>query len=1108
VAFSKPKAHERAERYAAKGQHDKAAREYQSIVEHDPKDVRAWLMLADCLVRTGDKAGAVDRYIRVAEYYVEAKEHNKALAVYGQVLNLDRQRLDIQTKVAALNVQLGRVPDGVAVYERVAQAHMQAGRVAEAINVYRIVADADPSAVARRLRLAELYSREKRKDEAVEAFREAARQLRESGRPADYVRVAERLLYHDDTDLVTIRELARAYLELGDPRRALMKLNGLLRANNKDEEGIELLAETFMALGKPEKALSALEELARGLKARGPAAKADSIRILRRGLEWRPAHAEFREALAELEGRRSSAQPIEPPPADDDVEELETLDEDDLVELDEDDLVMEEPDEPGAVDDILFPEAPPAAVELPEAGSTAPGTRRTTEIEAIPSMEPSLTQSVLSEVETAGADIESLTDFDKILFEARVYIKYRLFDHALDHVQAALNQQPEHLGALSLQARVLTELGRTAQAADVHIRVAQMVMARDPKLAREHVGAARQLVPDHPLLAQLGEALAEAAAPARPVPGAGDDGDSGAVDLVSVAPPDESEPPANLVSAHDMPAIDEGPSTQPFTPIDIDIVDDDEDDEPQTLRPASRRPIIVDEDELEPAQTGRTLLPYAATGPGADGAPSQPPARTGRTQTQMPAMGDQPSARLGDLDLGAGEPESVTPEVSDPLEIDLDDAIDLGPDSSVPDLGAAFDGLGAPEPELEPDPSLELDIEPDPTLPPEPARSRPISRPPSSEPVGSQPITKLAASRPTGSLPAVGAVAGSRPARKKGLDSKALGSKLAGMRRPSKPRPVSTIPVPAEAVPPEPASAEAASPEPSAAESAASAAASAAAESAAESAASAAASAAAESAAASQPGAAAPSGRWPDLSDDLAEIRFYVDQGLDDDAEAALDDLESRYPGHPAIARFRGKEVQEEPAAAAVLVEAEAAEPLVDLDIGGEDDDADVAAEPLVSFEDEDDDDEDAYLSAIFAAPTERAKPKSGGVSSAGANLAEGQAVDAATAFDLGVAYREMGLVDAAITQFETAAADPQWRARALIMQGTLRVHQGDTNQAIANLNEAATLANTHAETSEAAYELGVLYEMLGDVGSAIAQFLQVDPGFRDRDERLAQLEG
>ncbi|MCA9712874.1 MAG: hypothetical protein KDK70_44025, partial [Myxococcales bacterium] len=190
------------------------------------------------------------------------------------------------------------------------------------------------------------------------------------------------------------------------------------------------------------------------------------------------------------------------------------------------------------------------------------------EIEAIPSVEPSLTQSVLSEVDATDdvpADIENLTDFDKILFEARVYIKYRLFEHALDHVQMALSQQPRHVGARSLQARALTELGRTPEAADVHLQVAELVMGSDPKLAREHVGAARSLVPDHPRVEALADALSRAMGgagpqPAAPVEAVGDDGDSGAFDLVtddlvsdaiSTVGPDDHEPPANLVAAHE-----------------------------------------------------------------------------------------------------------------------------------------------------------------------------------------------------------------------------------------------------------------------------------------------------------------------------------------------------------------------------------------------------------------------------------------------------------------------------------------------------------------------------------------------------------------------------
>ena len=83
-------------------------------------------------------------------------------------------------------------------YERVAGLQLQAGKTVDALNTYKVVADADPAAVSRRLRLAELYSRERRVPggrRCVSARRRSAASRR--GVKSDYVRVAERLLYHD-----------------------------------------------------------------------------------------------------------------------------------------------------------------------------------------------------------------------------------------------------------------------------------------------------------------------------------------------------------------------------------------------------------------------------------------------------------------------------------------------------------------------------------------------------------------------------------------------------------------------------------------------------------------------------------------------------------------------------------------------------------------------------------------------------------------------------------------------------------------------------------------------------------------------------------------------
>lgn len=464
MAFSKEKAHERAERHAARGQHDRAAREYQTIVDNDPKDIRAWLMLADCLARAGDRGGAVARYLQVAEFYTSQRALQKALAVYRQVLTLEPGRLDVHFKTAALNRELGRVHDAIASYEHIAQAQMQAGRVADALKTYRVIADADPSIVSKRLRLAELYSRENMTTEAVDAFSAAGRILLETNRLADYVRVAERLLYHRADDRPTIRELARVYLKLGDARRALLKLNSLLKVDQNDPIGLELLGDTFMAMGKPDKASSVMVELIRHLQSQGRDGHHDAIRVLNKARQWDPRSVALQRMQSELEGADASepVDVVEPEGV-----ELE-LDEDEVVELDEDDVVVED-----------LPTADQVQARVAEERRVASA------------------RKVAASVSANGED------FDKILFEAKVYVKYRLFDHALDHVQALLTHQPDHVGALSLRARALTELGRRAEAAAAHVRVAELIGRTDPKLAHEHLEAALECDPQRADAAEL-----------------------------------------------------------------------------------------------------------------------------------------------------------------------------------------------------------------------------------------------------------------------------------------------------------------------------------------------------------------------------------------------------------------------------------------------------------------------------------------------------------------------------------------------------------------------------------------------------------------------------
>ncbi len=927
VAFSKEKAHERAEKFAAKGQHDRAAKEYQAIVDADPKDIRAWLMLADCMVRCGDRAGAVERYLQVASFYSAQRQPQKALAVYRQVVNLDARRLDVHQKIAQLNLELGRIPDAVAILEQLGQAQLHAGNVADAAITFEAIANAEPAAVGKRLRVAELYSRERHVDKAIEHFRIAGDQLLATGRKADFVRVAERLIYHDNDDRPTIRSLARVYLELGDGRRALMKLNALLHADAHDREGLELLAETFLALDKPDKAVSAAVELVRDLQAGGPEHGAEVLRVARRAYAWDPTNAELR-AIVRAAGDPSPA----PAPAiasAQDVSETELLDEGDVEELSDEAEIL-------PADSAAISLGEPARGAARRASQTVP-VRHTS----------SMTQSVLSEVDGAEVREPDGLDFDKILFEARVYIKYRLFEHAIEHIQELLGRDSKHVGALALRARALGELGRSQESADTHVHVARLVADRDPKLAREHIDAALVAVPGFRPAAQLQAVLNDAGGPGTSETGpvAVDDallsaGDSGIFDVVG----DHDSGPVRAPGGDDEPEFD------------IALA------EPESEAVATR-PIPVE---------NRFGLSDARPLPGPDAAgdeTSVTAAVRSSAADRTPASGYRPAA--------APEPGAPTP---------VEDRGRVGFDSSALRTGVQHPAAGDRPPT-----ASEQDFDD--------ARARgrpaPVADDDGEGSFVDDTTTQQPVPRPTATAHIPPPVA---------------------VRR-------ATPPVQTSLRPPH-----------------------------------------------------------VDLSDEIAEVRFYLDQGLEDDARSALEELERRHPDHPELAAIRAQLEQE-------------AEPPVQRS----------GASPLVLLtSDDEDEEENAYLSALFQEPHDN-KPKQK-QTEIRASSTGNEPNDAATAYDLGVAYREMGLVDDAIEQFELAARDRLWQARAWVMCGTLRLHRGEPERALTDLRRAIDAATNEAELYEAKYELAALAERLGDIDMAIVELEDIGEGYRDRDDRLAAL--
>jgi len=120
-------------------------------------------------------------------------------------------------------------------------------------------------------------------------------------------------------------------------------------------------------------------------------------------------------------------------------------------------------------------------------------------------------------------------------------------------------------------------------------------------------------------------------------------------------------------------------------------------------------------------------------------------------------------------------------------------------------------------------------------------------------------------------------------------------------------------------------------------------------------------------------------------------------------------------------------------------------------------------------------------------------------------------AEDYETHSNLGIAYKEMGLIDEAIGEFQLASKDPGRAVECCSMLGLCFLEKGMPQLAIKWYRKGLdTPAIKEAETVGLLYDLGKVYQSTGDLENAYRTFVEVyglDSNFRDVADRVRELE-
>ncbi len=230
--------------------------------------------------------------------------------------------------------------------------------------------------------------------------------------------------------------------------------------------------------------------------------------------------------------------------------------------------------------------------------------------------------------------------------------------------------------------------------------------------------------------------------------------------------------------------------------------------------------------------------------------------------------------------------------------------------------------------------------------------------------------------------------------------------------------------------------------------------------------------------------AAGPDAGSRQIEAELEEVQFYLQQGLFDDAERLVHTLIEARPERPELqAELAG--IEQARLAAASEVPGDA---FVDLMADLQDDDLLEATGFLDSFAESGQADDDLTQKLV----------------------SELDSADTESHYNLGIAYKEMGLYDEAIAEFDKAAQDPARHLDCITLTGQCHLETGAKDEALAVFKSG--LANpglSDLGRMTLNFELGMLHQNSGELLEALEYFQLVaeqDTFFRDVSELIRSL--
>jgi len=245
LGFNKAKVLSSAEKYVQQGKLQNAIAEYQKVLKHDAKDLTVLNTVGDLYARLGQNEEACECFRSVGDAYAQQGFTVKAIAMYKK-LTKSKPSLEGILKLAELYTQQGLFNDARQQYLQVAEEFLRTGELEQAVRIFQKTLEMDPENVAMKVRLAEVYVRLGKKEDAWQIFSGAAEQLRSRGQLGPAEDILQRMLTLDPKNPQALLLRGRNALEAGDSAAAAHHLEKIKDIDSKPD-ALKLLFQARVA---------------------------------------------------------------------------------------------------------------------------------------------------------------------------------------------------------------------------------------------------------------------------------------------------------------------------------------------------------------------------------------------------------------------------------------------------------------------------------------------------------------------------------------------------------------------------------------------------------------------------------------------------------------------------------------------------------------------------------------------------------------------------------------------------------------------------------------------------------------------------------------------